>query len=514
VPGATVKLRLAYVNLADVKAQTATITATLPSGLSFVGASGNLSGQALVSGTDGGVQVVLTLQPVSGGGGKGSVVLHTQVDAAAQVNHSLTWTAEIGAPGETNLAHNLAEGIQVVQPVGPDVWVTLESTGETAVGGTHTYRLAFGNLGTLRAENVALSLALPVALGDVRFGREPASFENGTATWRFETLGVAQKGRPFEVTGVVGTEGPAVASASITTASSDANPRNDAAEMTDEMVAVAMPTILGPNAAVIDDRPAFYGEGTAAATVSLYLAATESEPAALLGTAVVDGSGKWAIAPAEALPEPGWHWFTATQTLGDRVSPATGVANSVSKDTGIDTDSLTVNGARVGGIDQTISWPEGQVLTLAARIIDCATPLTPTLLADYYDKDDVLVNREAIAPASTDENGNVAFAFRVPRLEQELKWTLALSYTCGGAPQTKALANTLRPAMVLARPLGGLWEDIKCWFGFCNDTPPPPPPPKKQCPGCTPLNPDQMKRKPSPFDRVPDESDFSEPRMR
>jgi hypothetical protein len=511
VPGATVKLRLAYVNLADVRAQTATITATLPSGLSFVGAGGDLSGGALVSGKDGGVQVVLPLQPVGGGGSKGSVVLQAQVDADAQLGDSLTWTAEIGTPGESALKHNRAESTHVVQAAGPDVWVTLASTGETALGGKHTYRVAFGNVGTQRAEAVALSLTLPAALTDVRYGREPAVLENGVATWTFETLGVAQNGRPFEVTGVVGTEGPAVASAGITTTGADANPLNDTAEVTDEMLALAMPTILGPSAALIDDRPAFYGEGTAGATVSLYLAATETEPAVPLGDAVVDGGGKWTLEPKEALPAPGWLWFTATQTLDERVSPATGVANFVSEETGIDTDSLTVNGTRVGGIDQAIAWPAGQVLTFGAQIIDCAAPLTPTLLAGYYDVNDVLVNREVIANTSTDKSGNVEFAFRVPRLGQQLQWTLGLSYTCGEAPQTKALANSLRPAMALSRPLGGLWEDIKCWFGFCTDTPPPPPPPKKQCPGCTPLNPDQMKRKPTFMDPDPDDKDFSPP---
>ncbi|MFO7697101.1 MAG: hypothetical protein R6X16_08090 [Anaerolineae bacterium] len=511
VPGGTVKLRLAYVNLADVRAQAATITATLPSGLYYIGANGNLSGEPLVSGMDGGVQVVLPLQPVGSGGGKGNVYVQAQLDAAAQPGDALTWGAEIGAPGEASLVYNRAESTQIVQNAGPDVWVTLESTGETSLERKHAYRVAFGNLGTERAANVVLSLTLPASLGDVRFGREPASLENGIATWKFESLGMAQAGRPFEVTGVIVTEGPAVASANITTTGTDANPGNDSAEVTDEMVALAMPTILGPSAAIIDDQPAFYGVGTRGATVSLYLAATETEPAVPLGMAVVDGGGKWAMAPTEALPAPGWHWFTATQTLGERVSPVTGVANFVSEDTGIDTDSLTVNGTRVGGIDQAIAWPAGQMLTFGAQIVDCAAPLTPALLASYYDRDDVLVNREAIPAASMDANGKVTFAFRVPRLEQQLQWTLGLSYTCEGAPQTKALASTLRPARYLAAPLAGFWDDLKCWFGFCEETPPPPPPPKKQCPGCTPLDPNQRKKKPTFLDPDPDDNDFSQP---
>ncbi|MHB1318082.1 MAG: hypothetical protein ACYCYF_05615, partial [Anaerolineae bacterium] len=460
---------------------------------------------------DGGVQVVLPLQPVGGGRGRGSVVLQVLVDAAAQPGDSLAWGAEIGTPGEIGLTHNLSESTQVVQAAGPDVWVTLESTGETAVGGTHVYRVAFGNLGTQRAEGVVLSLNLPAALTDVRYGREPASLEDGVATWKFDTLGAVQRGRPFEVAGLVGTEGLAVARVAVSTNEVDANPDNNVAEVNDEMLALAMPTILGPSTAVIDEQPAFYGAGMAGATVALYLAATETEPAVPLGTAVVGGNGQWTLALSEDLPAPGWHWFTATQTLGEWVSPVTGVVNYVSEDTGIDTDSLTVNGARVGGIDQTILWPAGKVLTFAARIVECSTPLTPTLLASYYSLDDVLVNREAIAPASTDTNGNVSFAFRVPRFEQQLQWTLGLSYTCGRASQTRSLVNTLRPATVLARPLADLWDDIKCWFGSCTPTPPPPPPPKKQCPGCTPLDPNQRKRKPTFMDPDPDDNDFSQP---
>jgi hypothetical protein len=510
VPSGTVKLRLAYVNLAGVRAQTATITATLPSGLSFVGANGNLSGDALVSGKDGGVQVVLPLQPVGDRGGKGNVYLQAQVEAAAQPGDSFTWSAEIGTPGETGLEYNSDENTQVVQDSGPDVWVTLESTGETAVGGTHIYRVAFGNLGTLRAEGVTLTLTLPAALTDVRYGREPARLENGVASWKFERLGVAQKGRPFEVSGVVGAEGPAVARANITAAGTDANADNDTAETTDEMLALAMPTILGPNAAVIDEQPAFYGVGTRGATVSLYLAATETEPAVPLGTAVVDGSGVWTLAPAEAIPEPGWHWFTATQTLGERVSPVTGVVNYTADDLGTDTDSLSVNGKRVGGIDQKLAFPEGEVFRLGARLTGCAAPLTPTLLVDYYDLTDVLVNRDQIAPAATGADGAVAFDFRVPRTAQQVQFTLAVSYYCDESGQTKRQVAQLRPAIYHAGPLDWLERKIDCWFGNCKN-PPPPPPPKKPCQGCTPLDPNDTKRKPNPFERDPDDNDFSQP---
>jgi hypothetical protein len=213
---------------------------------------------------------------------------------------------------------------------------------------------------------------------------------------------------------------------------------------------------------------------------------------------VVDDKGRWQIAPLESLPEPGWHWYTATQTLEDRRSPSTGVANYTAEDLGIDPNSLTVNGERVGGIDQEISWPGDKVLTLGARIVACSTPLTPTLLADYYSLDDVLMSREVLAPESTDDNGNVTFAFRVPRREMQAQWTLALSVYCDKNQQTKALISLPHPARYQAGILDWLERKIDCWFGTCKDPPPPPPPPQP-CQGCSPLPKEKTRPKPDFF---------------
>ncbi len=503
VPGGSAGVVASLLNKGAAQAAGATLTLTLPVGMTFERAQGSLAGEPAVSAAEDGSQIVLPLNPVQARG-TGKVVVQVALDPALPPENEITVSGLLAVAGDAATEDNAAALAPLVQGPGADLWVEIAVEGDPLLDEKRVYVVTAGNRGTERAEGT-LTVELPAGLEDLAFSAAPDSVAGDTVTWPLQAVMPGTK-TSRRITGRLAAEGPLVARARVTTSGADANGRNDAAEVTEEVLALAMPQILGPSAAVIDPEPEFYGQGAAGATVSLYLAATETEPAVPLGTALVDDSGRWTLAPEVALPATGWHWFTATQTLGERVSPVTGVANYVSRDTGIDTDSLTVNGERVGGIDQEISWPGARVLTFAARIVECESPGQPMLVASYYTMDDVLVNREAIAPASVDEDGNVSFDFRVPRIEQEVQWTLGLSYTCDDVPQAKVLAGTLRPARFLARPLAGLWEDIKCWFGSCTDTPPPPPPIKKQCPGCTPIPPEKRKPKPNPFQN-PDDDD-------
>ncbi|MHB9031804.1 MAG: hypothetical protein ACYC6L_02030 [Anaerolineae bacterium] len=500
VPGGTVVIELDYRDNSATEAKSASIVLDLPKGLTYRIASGSLAGDPLVTQVGGSSQVTFSLKPLAAKAGN-SLVVQVVLDADLAPGLPLTSTAVITAAGDLNPADNRAEVGQLVQEAGPDVWVSLASKGETELGGKLSYRLSYGNRGTEAAQGVVVSLALPPALKDVRFSVQPDAVANGSATWKLDTLQAGQGGGPIEVSGSIGGTGSATANARIASSTADAYQPNDTAEVAAEFVALQMPVIAGPSNAVVSDRPVFSGQGKPSAEVSLYLAGVDGQPGTLLGTGLVDGSGRWEITPSTSLPLPGWYWFTATQQLGDLVSQITGTANYFDDKILIDSSSLTVNGARVGGIDQDIAWPEGKVLTFGARIVSCAKPLTPTLQVEFSNNDGTVTNRRVITPKRFDPDGYVEFDYQVPRANQQVQWQMALSFYCQDGGQS-SVQPRVRTVKYVAGVLDWLKRKIDCWFG-CEKQPPPPPPPQP-CQGCTPLD---RKTKPKPDFFGPPEDD-------
>jgi hypothetical protein len=503
VPGAAVSLQLSYRNAARARAPEATISVSLPPGMAYQSASGSLAGEPTVAETATGTLVTLPLRAVEANASNMAMVNVVLADDL-QPDQALTWTAEISASGEIVTADNRAEATQIVQVPGPDLWIALDQQGDSEMGGQRVYRLRYGNRGTDQATDVNVSLALPEALEDVRYSIAPTATDGAAATWQVGKVANVQVGKEIEITGTIAAEGSLAASARIAASGADANPRNDVAEAAIEAVALAMPLIEGPDQAVVGAQPRFHGQGRPAATVSLILAPSEGQPGQPLGTAVVDGNGRWELTPEVALVTPGWHWFLATQELGGQVSATSGVANYYDPDTAIDPSSLTVDGKPVSGIDQAIAWPAGRVLTLGARIVACDAPQMPVLEVAYYDAAERVLSREVIEPATASNEGGVTFKFRVPRAEQEVQWQIALSYYCQVQGQTGAPQGTLRWVRYTVDLMDDIKRKIECLFG-CDPKPKSPPPPQP-CEGCTPLD-RKPKKKPNPFN-APDDVDW------
>ena len=492
-PGATVTYRLALVNVSTADAPAASLALTLPKGLTFVSAGGSLAGKVQAAAAGDGTLVTLPLSAVRAMA-RGTVEVRAMLGADLAPGLPVTASAVVSAAGETSTADNTADFTEAVQAAGADVWVALDSKGSTELNGKRAFRLRYGNRGTVAADGVSLSLEIPASLANVKFGLEPTAIADGVATWAFASLPKATGTRAIEITATIAAAGSADLRAGITTATADENTGNGTAEAAAEFVDLAMPVISGPVNAFVGARPVFFGTGRSGATVSLSLVSADGLTAEPLGTGTVDGNGRWEIQPATDLPSAGWHWFTATQRLGDLVSPGTGVADFATPDTSTDPNSLTVDGKRVGGINQVISWPGGTTLVFGARVSACAKPLSPMLQADYYTADDVMVNRQLADPKGVAEDGTLEFAFVVPRLTQEVQWQLSLAYYCESPGQSRT-----RSSVQLASYTAGLleWLDrtISCWFGNCPPAPPEPPPPRKFCPGCGPA---EIPKKPAP----------------
>jgi len=103
------------------------------------------------------------------------------------------------------------------------------------------------------------------------------------------------------------------------------------------------------------------------------------------------------LTPTSPLSRTGWYWFTATQQLNGRISPATGVGNFIT-DTAtlvLDTNSMVryiwhpafFLGGRTGRrINQPLGWRRGVIYTLGARVTRCTPydPISPTLQVLLY----------------------------------------------------------------------------------------------------------------------------------
>ncbi|HOG45045.1 MAG TPA: hypothetical protein PLJ35_10605 [Anaerolineae bacterium] len=503
VPGRAVSYRVSYGNAAPVEAKSVQLTGTLASGMSFRSAhlvtweeeEEQERRQAItpqVQGSDLSFDLG-TLEP----GAYGEIALELDLGQGLYPDQPLTCTLRISTTSiELDEEDNWAEDVEYAQVEGPDVWIALESQSDGELGGYQSYYLYCGNGGTQDAEGISVSLTIPALLDDVTFAVEPNTFANGIATWQIGRL-EAYSGGSIDVEGTIARTGQATAKATVSTTSKDVNTRNNVAEVSDEIVTIHMPAIVGPSEARVGVQPVFFGLGKPEATVKLYLAGDSAQPARLLGNTLVDEDGRWEITPTAKLPQPGWYWFTATQELNGLVSPVTGVGNYYSDDITIDTNSLTVNGERVGGIDQTIEWIGNSELTLGARIIACENPLTPTLQVRYYNAQGLMVNHKKIQPKRTGPDGYVEFDFTVPSEDEGVQWQLELGCYCREEVQTGVIGRS--PG--LAAPLQKGWTDIYkpgCWFGGCGNSDPEPPPKPPACPGCTPI--ERPKSRPKPTD--------------
>lgn len=497
VPGGAVGYLVSYGNFSEAEAPSVTITSTLSAGMAFRSArlvteEASQAISPLVAGPDLTFELG-TLAP----GAYGELLVEIGLDGSLLPDQPLTYTVGIAAPNDLDPEDNWAEDVQHAQVEGPDVWVELESQSDGEVGGTHSYLVFCSNRGTADAEDVVVSLSIPPLLQDVAFSLPPTSYAQGVATWALGKLAAGEGAEPIDISATIAGAGQATARATVRSRQ-DVDPRNDAAEAADELLTMHMPTIVGPSAARVGAQPVVFGLGKPGATVSLYLAGAGDQQERPWGKAIVSEEGRWEITPTAKLPQPGWYWFMAAQELDGRTSPMTGVGNYYSDELTIDTNSLTVNGERAGGIDQDLDWVGGQEMTFGARIIHCDKPLTPTLQVRYYNLQGLMVNHQRIEPRLTRPDGYVEFDFRVPDEGEEVQWQLELGFYCREEVQTSTIARS-RGLAAPAAKISDLWHP-ECWFGGCGDKDPPPPKPPSGCRGCTPI----PKPKPKPKPKDPD----------
>lgn len=495
VPGGAVSYLVSFGNSSEAEAPSVAITSTLPAGMSFRSAR-RVTEEAsqAISPQAAGPNLTFQLGTLAPGA-YGELLVEIGLDSGLLPDQPLTYTVGIAAPGDLDAGDNWAEDVQYAQVEGPDVWVELESQSDGEVGGALSYLVFCGNRGTQDAEEVVVSLSVPPLLQDVAFSTPPTSYAQGVATWGLGKLAAGEGAEPIEISTTIASAGQATAKATARSRH-DVDPRNDVAEAADELLTMHMPAIVGPSAARVGAQPVVFGLGKPGATVSLYVAGAGDQQERPWGKAIVSEEGRWEITPTARLPQPGWYWFMATQELDGRTSPMTGVGNYYTDQLAIDTNSLTVNGERVGGIDQGIDWLGGQEMTFGARIIHCDKPLTPTLQVRYYNLQGLMVNHERIEPKVTRPDGYVEFEFRVPDEGDEVQWQIELGFYCREEMQTSTIARS-RGLAAPAAKLSDLWHP-ECWFGGCNEKDPAPPKPPKQCPGCTPIP--RPKPKPQPKD--------------
>ena len=402
------------------------------------------------------------------------------------------------AAPETDYEDNWTSDTETVVPTLPDLWVDLRSSTDGQIDGYQTYWINVGNSGPLDASQVALSLSIPRQLADLYFSAEPTTLVTRTndylATWNIGTLQGNGGGAGVNVSGLISAAGQITATATITSNSAEADPTDNVARVSDFNAEILMPTITGPSTAIVGQQPVFFGLGQVNATVTLYLSGTVAVPGRSLGTDVVDSYGLWVITPTSIISPSGWYWFTATQQLGDRISPVTGVGNFVTDTLIMDTNSMVrylgtrpdlPEGERLGGINQPVGWRTATTYTLGVHLTRCAPnePVTPTLQVLLYNDAGLMVgHRDIVGTVVVTSTGEVEFEFMTPAEES---FELFVLYYC---PVTPLLTSAEQGAPT--QP-SGWWQDLKDWFGCWEslgcDQPDPPPPPKPGCPGCTPI---------------------------
>jgi hypothetical protein len=497
VPGETVAYSIDVANRTDASEAAPVLEVLLPEGLAFAGASGPVSDQPVVGpASELGTQVTLPLRPLGAWAAESVIVRTTASDALAPGMATEISAGVTGSAPDADPADNTASTTEIVQAGGADTWVEIDAKGDQQIGGKVAYRIRYGNRGSTPADDVTLTLAMPAQLGDLRFSTSPAAGPEGAPpSWSIGTLAPSPAPRSIEVTATVTGTGAAAVTAEIASAG-DTNPANDTATSEADLVALAMPVVAGPVNAIVGQRPVVSGTGTPGATVTVSVGDGGDAVPRPFGSGKVDGGGRWEVEPEFDLAD-GWHWFTATQQQGDRESDLAGSLGFVSTAPAIDPSSLTVDGGRVGGIDQEIDWPAGAQRVFRAVVTACREPVEPRLLAEYYDAGGhgaggAVVNRQVVAPSSV-VDGAVEFPFLVPRTTQEVEWQMSLVFGCRDAAQSDA--GGARLVVFTAGILEDIERTIDCWFGNCPPEPPKPPAPAPRCKGCVPWVPP---KKPAP----------------
>jgi len=512
VPGGVVTYTVEYYNQSSyMDATSVVVTDRLPSGVTFLSAlNDNWTIATPITPTTVGNELRFNLDTLPPGAG-GQLLIQAHLSPTLNAKTVLRNTVGVTTTAaETTYEDNWAFDEQSVVPVLPDLWVELHSSTDGQIDGYQTYWLNLGNAGPQDASPVTVTLSIPSSLTDLDFGTWPDLLVTRTndylATWFAGTLAADSGGNGLSVNGRINAAGEVTATATITSSSPEADPTDNIAQVSDFNAEILMPIIDVPNTAIVGPQPVFYGLGQPGATVTLFLSGTLMVGGQELGQAIVDDYSRWVLTPTSPLTRTGWYWFTATQQLNGRISPATGVGNFIT-DTAtlvMDTNSMVryfgtrpfgSEGEPVGGINQPLGWRRGVTYTLGARLTRCTPydPISPTLQVLLYNDDGLMVSHHDLLATYT-ETGYVEFEFGTP--EDSSPFELFIKYYCP-VPATLARSvanNPLRPS--------GWWQDLKDWFGCWEslgcDKPDPPPPPKPGCPGCTPIP--RPRRRPEPTD--------------
>ena len=509
VPGGMVTYTLEYYNSASyIEATNVVVTDRLPLGMTFTAALlDNWTTVTPITPTVSGNLLTFNLGTLPPGEG-GRLLVEAKLDPNLFAKTVLRNTAGVATSApETSYDDNWTFDEQTVAPILPDLWVEAHSSSDGQIDGYQSYWVNLGNSGPLSATNVSLSLSIPIELVELEFNSQPDTFVTRThdylATWNRGTLDADSWGDGVYMYGRINAAGQITLTASITSASPEADPMDNVAYVGDFNAEILMPIIELPSTAIVEPQPVFFGLGQPNTTVTLYLSGTVAVSGRTLGQGVVDDYGRWVITPTSPINTPGWYWFTATQQAGNRISPVTGVGNFVTDTQSLilDTNSMVryygtrdvdthtwppgIEGERVGGINQMLGWRRGITYTLGAQLTRCGAndPISPTLQVLLYNDDGLMVGHQDLAATYTETlTGYVEFEFGTPEDES---FELFVRYYC---PVTTTLAS--RMPSNPARP-SGWWQDLKDWFGCWEslgcDKPDPPPPPKPGCPGCTPI---------------------------
>jgi uncharacterized repeat protein (TIGR01451 family) len=182
--GSQISYTLAYTNVGTLDQGGATVTDTLPVGLTFVSASPaptSVSGQTLT----------WTVGPLAAGsGGRITVVAQVALGAAPQVTNTAVIT---GAEGDLVPDNNQSSvSTDLTRPN-----VTVQKTGPAAVvvGDQLTYTLSYRNTGTGTADPAEVVDTLPAGLTFVSASPAPANVSGQTLTWSVGPLAPGATGQ-------------------------------------------------------------------------------------------------------------------------------------------------------------------------------------------------------------------------------------------------------------------------------------------------------------------------------
>lgn len=482
--GSVLTYALEYANHSDrVIARDVTVTLGYPSGFDLLSAQTDaLSSQSVVTLVGAGNPATLLLGDLNPND-SGRILAVFQISDTVATGTPLTVSARISSSTPLadafSEAEDESEDALIVPRPGINLWVALDSVGGAEVGTDRTYRVSFGNVGTIEAHDVRVSVRLPDALGAPSYGVPPSEVTGTLATWRYPSLDAASMARPFTLTARVLQSGPLTATASITATFDISETEveaadNEAAEY-QPAITLARPYILSPRRGTITSPlPVIRGMGRAGATVSVWLSGTAGMTRSLVGTTDVDLFGRWTLTATTPITPNGWHWITARQAISTMVSGVTGAGFVVSDSMTIDPNSVTQNGVALGGLNPDVSYGPLRTYGLQMRIVACATPTAPALRMRLYSPAGLMTGYR-VYTGTTPVDGWTTFTYTTPY--SGVPFELEVEYEC---PSTN--------------PPGSLDHHSECYDGLnCSDDPPQPPEDCEDCyPGPAP--------RPSPID--------------